>query len=115
MYALRCYLNYFLFVFVLTRHESQAHIVLKDVPCYLASARNNIRKDDIIKSAVCFYDDDAIMRAKDELFKLCNDKNIARKSCTSQSNVNVKHLVDIFDLFSKIDDNPTVLPTFAAK
>ena len=61
------------------------------------------------------YDEEAIIRAKDELFKLCNEKDIARKSCPSHPNVNVKHVEDILDLFSKNDDNPSVLPTFAAK
>ena len=92
-----------------------AHIVPNDVLCYLASARNNIPKDDITKSAVTFHNDNAIIRANDELFKLCNEKNIARKSSPSHPNVNVKHDEDILDLFSKKDDNPSRLPTFAAK
>ena len=61
------------------------------------------------------YEDDVIIRAKVELFKLCKEKNIARKSCPSYPDVNVKHVEDIHDLFPKKDDNHSMLPTFAAK
>ena len=56
-----------------------------------------------------------MIRAEDELFKLCKEKNVAGKSCPSDPNVNVKHVEDILDLFSKKGDNPSVHPTFAAK
>ena len=92
-----------------------AQIVLNDVFCYLASSRNIIPKENIIKYAVSFYEDDAIIRSKAELFKLCKEKNISRKSCLSYQNVNVKHVENILELFSKNDDNPSMLPTFAAK
>ena len=45
--------------------------VLNDVLCYLTSSRNIIPKEDIIKNAVSFNEDDAIISAKAELFKLC--------------------------------------------
>ena len=90
-------------------------IVFNDVLCYLASSRSIIPKEDIIKSAVSFYEDDAIICAKDKLFKLCKEKNLARKSCPIHPNVNVKHVEDILDLFSKKNDNLCLLPTFAAK
>ena len=70
--------------------------------------------DDTIESAVKFYDDDVIIRAKDGLFKLCNGKNKGRKSCSSHPNVSVKYVEDILDLLSKNDDNPSVLPTCTA-
>ena len=40
---------------------------------------------------------------------------MARKSCLSNPNVNVKNVEDILDLFSKKDDEPSLLPKFAAK
>ena len=83
-----------------------AQIVLNDILCYLVSSRNIIPKEDIIENAVSFYKDDAIIRAKAEVFKLNKEKNIARKSCPSYPNVNVKHFEDILYLFSKKDDNP---------
>ena len=92
-----------------------AKVVWNDVLCFLASARNSMAKDIIIKNFVSFYDEDAVIRAKEELFKLCNEKNIARKSCSSHPNVSEKHVEDMLDLFFKKDDNPTVLPTFTAK
>ena len=85
-----------------------AQIVLNDVLCYLASSKNSIPKDVILKSDVSLYDEDAITRANDELFKLCTEKNVAKKSCSS------KQVENFLDLFSKKDDNPYVLPTFAA-
>ena len=91
------------------------HIILDDVLCYLASARNSTPKDVIIKSAERFYDEDAIILAMNELFKLGNKKNIARKSCPSHPNVNVKHVENILNLFSKKDDKLSLLPHFAAK
>ena len=92
-----------------------AHIVLNVVLWYLACARNNTPKDVIIKSAVSFYDEDATNRAMDDFFKLHNEKNIARKSCPSLPNVNVKHADDILNLFSKKDDNPFVLQLLLQK
>ena len=56
-----------------------------------------------------------IIRAKDEHFKLCKEKNIARKSCPSPPNVNVKHVEDILHLFPKNVDNLSIPQTFAAK
>ena len=47
-----------------------AQIILNGVMCYLASSRNIIPKEDIIKNAMSFYEDNAIIRAKVELFKL---------------------------------------------
>ena len=64
---------------------------------------------------VTFYDDYAIISAEDELFKLYDEKNIARKSCQIHPNVNVKDVEDTLDLFSKVDDNPSMLPTIAEK
>ena len=51
-----------------------ALIFLKDVLCYLSSSRNSNPKDFIIKCDVSFYDEDAIIRAKDGIFKLCIEK-----------------------------------------
>ena len=52
----------------------KAHIVLHDDLCLLASAKNNIPKNDIMKLAVSFYDDNAIIRTKDEFSKLRIEK-----------------------------------------
>ena len=53
------------------------------------------------KSDLAIHVNDAIIRAKDELVKLYDEKNIARKSYLSHPNVNVKHMKDILDLFLK--------------
>ena len=36
-------------------------VVLSDIMCYLGSAKNRNPNDDIIKSFMAFYDDDAII------------------------------------------------------
>ena len=55
-------------------------------------SRNNISKEATIKRAVSLFDEIAIIFAKEKLLKLCNEKDIARKSCPSRPNVNVKHV-----------------------
>ena len=65
-----------------------AQIVLNDVLCHLASSRNMIPKEDF-KNAVSFYEEDVIIRAKAELFKLFKEKIITTKSFPSYSHVNV--------------------------
>ena len=57
-----------------------AHIDVNDILCYLASARNSISKNEIIKITFLFFDDDAIIVVKYDVFKLFDEKNIARTS-----------------------------------
>ena len=77
--ALWCYLRPFLPVFVPFQTCVMAQVVLNDVSRYLTSSWNSIPKEAIMKSAVSFYEEDAINRAEDEPFKLCNENNITRK------------------------------------
>ena len=102
-------------MFVLVLACVIALLVLNFILCYLASSRISIPKEAIMKYAVSFHNEDTIIHAKEELFNLCNEKNIARKPGPSHPSVNVDHVEDILDLFSKKDDSPYVLPTFAAK
>ena len=89
-------------------------LIASDLLCFLASSRNKSTKDDIVMSAVAFYNSEKIKNAKDRLFSICNERPIQRKACSSHPNPLVADVEDMVNLFAKMDEKDSVLPKFVA-
>ena len=55
-----------------------AGVILNDVLCYLASARNTLTRANIVQNFVAFFTEDAILRAKQKLYEICEEKFAVR-------------------------------------
>ena len=72
--------------------------VANDILCYLETARHSIARDNIIINCISFYKDEAIVQAKEAIFKICGEKMIIRKSCASNRNPSIPNMQDILAL-----------------
>ena len=88
--------------------------VCNDVLCYISSARDTLSRDSIVPNCVGYYKTEDIVKAKEILFEICEERFITRKVCASQPNPCVAHLNDIVSLFDKKEGENSLLPTFLA-
>ena len=89
--------------------------VVNDVLCFITSARDSLSHDNIIVNAVAFYKGDSIKSAKEVIFGICDERNIARKSSASNPNPSVADVRDILLLLEKVDEKSLSIPDFVAQ
>ena len=89
--------------------------VINDTLCYLSTSRNCLSRQVIITNVVGFYQDDVLKKAKELLFKICNEKLIQRKACTSHPNPIMADVDDMISLFEKAESKRMLLPRFVAE
>ena len=90
-----------------------AGVILNDVLCYLASARNTLTVVHSVQNSAAFFTDDVIVRAKQKLYEICKEKFAARKACTSYPYVYTRHVEHILDLSTSKEGSSAAVPTFA--
>ena len=90
-------------------------LFLNYVLCYLSSARNTTKKDYIVMNAVAFYASEVISKAKTEIFKICDERPVARKACISHPNPSTWDIEDILELIERKLIDQVALPTFVAR
>ena len=88
--------------------------VLNDVLCFISTARKTLPHANVTAQTVGFYDDGAIRKAKETIFKICNEKPVARKSCSSHPNPSVADVEDILNLFHRMGSKSFLFPDFVA-
>ena len=88
---------------------------LNDILCYISTSRLSLSDEDIILNSVAFYKENAIKEAKEAFCRICDERFITRKACTSHPNPSVADIQDILNLFSKMEENSKPVPKFYAK
>ena len=89
--------------------------VIDDVLCFILTSEASIPKDDIITTAVGFYSEDKIKKAKDLFFGICNERNIKRKPCASHPNPSVADVEDILATHEVMIGKKFLFPKFLAE
>lgn len=88
--------------------ETVKYPVINDILCYISSARHSMRHDDIVRTCLAFYNGDDIIKGKDLLFNIVNEKSKRRRN----DNRFLHEVQDILELMKKCDDGGKVLPPF---
>ena len=86
-------------------------LVINNVLSYIASARQVLNSNEVINNAKAFYEDKAILEAKDDIYKLINEHLIRRKTADKIK----QELKDIMDAFTIAEANSIAMPTFVAQ
>lgn len=89
--------------------------VIDDVLCFILTSEASLPKDDIITTAVGFYSEDKIRRAKEVFFGICKEKNIKRKPCASHPNPSVADVEDILATHEIMIGKKFLFPRFLAE
>ena len=76
-------------------------LVINNVLSYIASARQVLNCNEIVKAARAFYEDKPILDAKDMIYGLIIEHAVRRKT----SDKIRQELKDIIDAFSKAEEN----------
>ena len=85
-------------------------LVISNILCYMSTARHSLRADDIIRACLLFYNKDDILKGKDMLYDLVNEKSRRRRN----GDRILHELQDIMHLLKKCDDESVKLPKFLA-
>ena len=88
--------------------------VLNDVLSFIMTSRVSLSRDMIIANALAFYKAEAILKAKDVIFEVNNEKTIKRKACNAHPNPTVADLEDICSNIEKIESSNIPCPKFVA-
>ena len=91
-----------------------SNAVGNDVLCYISTARHTLSKDNITLNCIGFYKSDVIVKAKDVIYSICDERAVTRKACNSHPNPNVADIVDIIDLLERKEDANKMMPDFVA-
>ena len=84
--------------------------VINNVLCYLSSARDSMKYDDIVRTCLVFYNENDIIASKDLLFKYVGERPIRRRN----ENKILHEIKDIMEMLKKCDENGAILPHFVA-
>ena len=87
---------------------SYKKLVINNVLCYVSTARHSKKIDDIIHVCLAFYKDEDIIKGKDLLYGIINEKPKRRR----HENRIMNELKDILDILSRCDEDGTELPRF---
>lgn len=90
--------------------KNDTNVVINGVLCFMSTARHVMKRDDIIRTCLVFYESDDIISAKDTLYSIVGEKPKRRRN----ENRIMHELQDISDLIKKCDDEGVDLPTFVA-
>lgn len=82
--------------------------IVENVLCFISTSLHVLSTEEIVSSVVAFYRDEKIFEAKETLFKLRNEKLIARRGANPAA-ANVR---DMIRLITSNEDEQKVLPTF---
>ena len=92
-----------------TSNEVNGQIpLISNILCYVSTARDSMRSDDMIRTCLAFYKEDEIIKGKDLLFDLGGEKPKRRRGDDRM----LHELTDIIDLLKKCDDQGVSLPKF---
>ena len=83
--------------------------VTDSVLCYVTTARNSRRNDDIVQACVSFYKKEEIVRANNLICKILGERPVRRR----KEDKMVNEMQDIIDMIAKCDeDDKITLPIF---
>lgn len=89
--------------------------VVDSLLCYVQSARDKFSTEEIIKNVVGFYPQPRILQSKTTLFTSAKTKMIKRKACDSHPNPADADVMDILELWEKINEGAgDPFPTFVS-
>ena len=78
--------------------------------CYVTTARHSMKTNEIIRICITFYKETDILRSKEYLCQLVEERNI--HWCNEDRLVN--EMKDIMDIITRCDDKDKTLPKFVA-
>ena len=78
-------------------NEGSGNVIVNGILCYMSTARHVMKRDDIIRTCLVFYENDDITFAKDLLYETVGEKSKRRRN----ENRIMHELQDIFDLLKK--------------
>lgn len=84
--------------------------VVNSILCYASTAGDSMKYDEIVRICLSFYDSDAIIEAKDLLYKIAGEESKRRRN----KNRILHELHDIMDMLKKCDDESVNLRSFVA-
>ena len=85
-----------------------ANLVVSGILCYISTARHVMKRDEIIRSCLVFYEGDDILRGKDILYEIVGEKSKQRRN----ENRLMNELQDVLDLLKKCEEEAIDLPSF---
>ena len=88
--------------------------VINDILCYLSTSRNVLPNENIVSTAVAFYDETQVKKAKDLIAGICKERPTRRNACVSHPNPLFADVSDILDYFEKAEKTKILLPKFVA-
>lgn len=89
--------------------------VVNDVLCFVSTARSSMPHDKVTLSAVAYYTEEDIKKAKDVVFEIAGDRPVNRRPCASHPNPSVADIGDILGLFEKMEQQKFLFPDFLAR
>lgn len=78
--------------------------------CYVTTARHSMKTDEIVRICVTFYKETDILKSKEYLCQLVDERNIRRRN----EDRLVNEMRDIMDIITRCDDKDIILPKFVA-
>ena len=93
-----------------TEVAREKELLINNVLCYISTARDCMKGDDIVRVCLGFFKSDDIVGAKDTLCDIVGEKGKRRRN----ENRLMHELDDILSLLNKCDDGDIRLPKFVA-
>ena len=84
--------------------------IVSNILCYVSTARNAMKYEDILRVCLTFYNSDDIIKGKDLLCELLGQKSVRRRN---QDRL-MQEIRDILDFLIRCDDEGISLPSFVA-
>ena len=82
--------------------------VVSNLLCFVSSARHTMPTNDIVNCCLPFYDLTQVKDAKDLLCTFLKEKPVRRRG----DNAKMSEIMDIFDIFNKLDEKELFIPKF---
>ena len=86
--------------------SSEANLVINNILCYIYTARDSMKKDDIIRACLAFYKQDDIVKGKELLYGFVGEKPKHRRG--EDKLLNEMH--DLMSVFDRCDVKNVKLP-----
>ena len=93
-----------------TEVSCKNELVIDNVLCYISTARDCMKAEDITRVCSAFFNSDDIIGAKDRLCDIIGEKGKRRRN----ENRLLHELQDILNLLEKCDGGEVLLPKFVA-
>ena len=85
-------------------------MIVNNILCYISTARNTLKNDDIIHVCLAFYKEEEIINAKDLICEIIGEKSKRRRN----ENRILNELKDIMEMLRTSDEKGLSLPKFVA-